>query len=139
MNQKVPDQIWIPHRPVIRTEVNVMTKIRPVFNCSLKMGKSPSLNGAAFPGIDLMDNCCLCCCTLDQTFMFYCLTSLRHFFRFVWHLKRITDFVSLERLMGNLYLTDTVLSSLDLFLAHSSLIMLYSIIYQIMLLIMFLL
>ena len=56
VNQKVPDQIWIPHRPVIRTEANVTTKIRPVFNCSLKMGKSPSLNEAAFPGIDLMNN-----------------------------------------------------------------------------------
>ena len=56
VNQKVPDQIWIPHRPVIRTEANVTTKIRPVFNCSLKMGKFPSLNEAAFPGIDLMNN-----------------------------------------------------------------------------------
>ena len=55
-NQKVPDQIWIPHRPVIRTEANVTTKIRPVFNCSLKMGKSPSSNEATFPGIDLMNN-----------------------------------------------------------------------------------
>ena len=52
----MPDQIWIPHRLVIRTEANVTTKIRPVFNCSLKMGKSPSLNEAAFPGIDLMNN-----------------------------------------------------------------------------------
>ena len=34
MYQKVPDQIWIHHRPVIRTEANVTTKIRPVFNCS---------------------------------------------------------------------------------------------------------
>ena len=56
VNQKVPEQIWIAHRPVIRTEANVTTKIRPVFNCSLKMGKSPSLNEAAFPGIDLMNN-----------------------------------------------------------------------------------
>ena len=56
VNQKVPDQIWIPHRPVIRTEANVTTKIRPVFNCSVKMGKSPSLNEAAFPGIDFMNN-----------------------------------------------------------------------------------
>ena len=56
VNQKVPDQIWIPHRPVIRTEANATTKIRPVFNCSLKMGKSPSLNEAAFPGIDLLNS-----------------------------------------------------------------------------------
>ena len=56
VNQQIPDQIWIPHRPVIRNEANVTTKIRPVFNCSLKMGKAPSLNEAAFPGVDLMNN-----------------------------------------------------------------------------------
>ena len=54
--ERVPEQIWIPHRPVIRNEENVTTKIRPVFNCSLKMGKKPSLNEAAFPGMDLMNN-----------------------------------------------------------------------------------
>ena len=56
VNQKMPDQIWIPHRPVIRNEANITTKIRPVFNCSLKVGKAPSLNEAAFLGIDLMNN-----------------------------------------------------------------------------------
>ena len=46
---------WIPHRPVIRTEAQVTTKIRPVFNCSLKTSKDlPSLNEAAYTGIDLM-------------------------------------------------------------------------------------
>ena len=49
-------QVFIPHRPVIRNEENVTTKIRPVFNCSLKVGNAPSLNEAAFPGIDLMNN-----------------------------------------------------------------------------------
>ena len=56
VNQKLPDQTWIPHRPVIKNESNVMTKIRPVFNCSLKIGKAPSLNEAAFLGIDLTNN-----------------------------------------------------------------------------------
>ena len=32
------------------------TKIRPVFNCSLKIGKSPSLNEPAFLGVDMMNN-----------------------------------------------------------------------------------
>ena len=46
---------WIPHRPVIKMEEQVTTKIRPVFNCSLKTHKElPSLNEAAYPGIDLM-------------------------------------------------------------------------------------
>ena len=49
-------QIWIPHRPVIRNESNITTKIRPVFNCNLEIGKAPSLNEAAFPGIDLTNN-----------------------------------------------------------------------------------
>ena len=46
--------IWIPHRPVFKDEVNVTTKIRPVFNCSLKTNKAPSLNEAAYAGINLM-------------------------------------------------------------------------------------
>ena len=46
---------FIPHRPVIRTEEQITTKIRPVFNCSLKTRKElPSLNEAAYTGIDLM-------------------------------------------------------------------------------------
>ena len=46
---------WIPHRPVIKMEEQVTTKIRPVFNCSLKTSKNlPSLNEAAYPGVDLM-------------------------------------------------------------------------------------
>ena len=52
VNQNMPDQIWIPHRRVIRNESDITTKIRPVFNSSLKMGKAASLNKAAFPGID---------------------------------------------------------------------------------------
>ena len=46
--------IWVPHRPVIKVEPNTTTKIRPVFNCSLKTGDRPSLNEAAFAGINLM-------------------------------------------------------------------------------------
>ena len=56
VDKRVPGQVFIPHRPVIKTDDQTTTKIRPVFNCSLKVGKSPSLNEAAFPGIDLMNN-----------------------------------------------------------------------------------
>lgn len=49
-------KVFIPHREVVREEVACTTKIRPVLNCSFKTGKSPSLNEAAFPGIDLMGN-----------------------------------------------------------------------------------
>ena len=140
VNQKMPDQIWIPHRSVIRNESNVMTKIGPVFNCSLKMDKAPSLKEATFPGIDLMNN--LLSLLLYFRSNFYVLLSdiAEAFLQIRLHLKRTrTDFVSLGRLTVNLYLTDTVLSSLGLFLAHSSLTRLYSIIYQLILLIMFLL
>ena len=51
------EKIWIPHRPVIKMEEQVTTKIRPVFNCSLKTNKDlPSLNEAAYPGVDLMNS-----------------------------------------------------------------------------------
>ena len=56
VKERVPGLIFIPHRPVIKNDDLTTTKIRPVFNCSLKVGKSPSLNEAAFPGIDLMNN-----------------------------------------------------------------------------------
>ena len=56
VDKRVPGQIFIPHRPVIKTDDLNTTKIRPVFNCSLKVGKAPSLNEAAFPGVDLMNN-----------------------------------------------------------------------------------
>ena len=45
---------WIPHRPVIKTDEQCTTKIRPVFNCSLKTGGCPSLNEASYVGINLM-------------------------------------------------------------------------------------
>ena len=40
--------IWIPHRAVIKTAPAVIIKVRPVFNCSLKTGGSPSLSEAAY-------------------------------------------------------------------------------------------
>ena len=49
------NHVWIPHRPVIKEGEQVTTKIRPVFNCSLKTRKDlPSLNEAAYPGIDMI-------------------------------------------------------------------------------------
>ena len=45
---------WIPHRPIDRNDSIVhSTNIRPVFNCSLKVGGKPSLSEAAFREIDL--------------------------------------------------------------------------------------
>ena len=50
------NNIWVPHRPVIR-EDSVSSKIRPVFNCSLKTKRQlPSINEAAYPGVDLMNS-----------------------------------------------------------------------------------
>lgn len=47
---------FIPHRAVVRPDVNT-TKIRVVYNCSLRSRKdSPSLNDAAFEGVDLLSN-----------------------------------------------------------------------------------
>ena len=46
--------VWIPHRPVFKTDEQCTTKMRPVFNCSLKTKKGPSLNEASYAGINLM-------------------------------------------------------------------------------------
>ena len=45
---------WVPHRPVVKTAEQITTKIRPVFNCSLRTGNCPSLNQASYPGVDLL-------------------------------------------------------------------------------------
>ena len=52
---QINDYVYVPHRPVIRSDPQVTTKIRPVLNCSLKVNKlSPSLNEASYTGLDLM-------------------------------------------------------------------------------------
>ena len=45
--------IWIPHRPIFKTDKQTTSKIRTVFNCSLKANGKYSLNEAAYPGINL--------------------------------------------------------------------------------------
>ena len=48
--------IWIPHKPVIKNTEQVTTKIRSVFNCSLKTHGNYSLNEAAYPEINSINN-----------------------------------------------------------------------------------
>ena len=52
----VDNRVWIPHRPVIKTDQQVTTKVRPVLNCSLKVKEACSLNEASYPGVDLLNN-----------------------------------------------------------------------------------
>ena len=49
-------RVFIPHHPVVKTDAQTTTKIRPVFNCSLKIGDRPSLNEACFRGVDLLND-----------------------------------------------------------------------------------
>ena len=53
---RVSNSIFIPHRPVVKTHDQVTTKVRIVLNCSLKVGNVPSLNEAAYPGVNLLNN-----------------------------------------------------------------------------------
>ena len=49
--------IWLPHRPVYKDEDQSTSKIRPVFNCSLKTRKDkPPLNEASYSGVNIMQN-----------------------------------------------------------------------------------
>ena len=49
--------VWLPHRPIIKEEDQITTKIRPVFNASLKTHKDkPSLNEASYAGVNIMAN-----------------------------------------------------------------------------------
>ena len=53
---KISKYIWIPHRPVIKMDEQSTTKIRPVFNCSLKTRSSRSLNEVSYPDINLIND-----------------------------------------------------------------------------------
>jgi len=55
-NLNITDHVFVPHRPVVKMESNVTTKVRLVLNCSFKTGDAPSLNEAAYPGVDLVNN-----------------------------------------------------------------------------------
>lgn len=49
--------VFIPHHPVIKGETQTSTKVRVVYNASLKPNQdAPSLNQACFEGIDLLTN-----------------------------------------------------------------------------------
>ena len=46
----------IPHRPIIKADPLVNSKIRPVFDCSPKVKGLPSLNETAYQGTDWLNN-----------------------------------------------------------------------------------
>ena len=48
--------IQILHCPVIKDDDLTTPKIRPVFNCSLKVRNASSLNEAVYPGINLLND-----------------------------------------------------------------------------------
>ena len=48
--------IWIPHRLLFKKEFHATTKIRPVFNCLLKIEGKYSLNEGAYTGVNLINN-----------------------------------------------------------------------------------
>lgn len=47
--------VFVPHRAVVKQTVQSTTKVRPVFNCSLRSSGQPSLNDAAFVGENLLE------------------------------------------------------------------------------------
>jgi len=48
---------FVPHRPVIRKDQQVTTKIRPVLNCSFTPSKEiPSLNSSVFCGVNMFNS-----------------------------------------------------------------------------------
>ena len=50
------DEVFIPHRPVLKQDNQCTTKFRIVLNCSLKSNQGSSLNEAAYHGVDLLNN-----------------------------------------------------------------------------------
>ena len=56
--EQFPKFVWIPHHPVIKDDEAATTKLRPVFNCSLKTGDRPSINETSYAGVNLMADMC---------------------------------------------------------------------------------
>ena len=84
------DYIWLPHRPVFKEDEQTTTKIRPVFNCSLKTSPDkPSLNEASYQGINNMQSM-LMLIMLFRTNKFVLLGDLRQAFLQI-HLKLLHD------------------------------------------------
>ena len=54
--EDMDSKTFIPHRPVVKADQQCTTKVRPVLNCSVKAKGSPSLNDAAYPGVNLLQN-----------------------------------------------------------------------------------
>ena len=52
----ISNHIFVPHRPVLKTDETCTTKVRIVLNCSFATGNSHSLNSSAYPGVNLLNN-----------------------------------------------------------------------------------
>ena len=50
------EHVFIPHRHVLKEDETCTTKLRVVLNCSLKTKDNPSLNEAAYQGVNLLQN-----------------------------------------------------------------------------------
>ena len=84
------DYIWLPHRPVFKTDEQVTTKIRPVFNCSLKTAPDkPSLNEASYQGVNNMQDMVMLL-MLFRSNKYVLLGDLRQAFLQI-HLKSVHD------------------------------------------------
>ena len=84
------DYIWLPHRPVYKNDDQATTKIRAVFNCSLKTSPDkPSLNEASYQGVNNMQ-CMLMLIMLFRTNKFVLLGDLRQAFLQI-YLKSLRD------------------------------------------------
>ena len=50
--------VQISHHPVFKDDETATTKLRPVFNCSLKCADKPSINETSYAGVNLMADMC---------------------------------------------------------------------------------
>ena len=96
--------IWIPHRRVFKTDEQTTTKIKLVFDCSLKANGKYSLNEAAYPGINLTEdmlellllfrtNKYVMLADIRKAFLMIKLGSLEDRNRFCFFMKEISWFV----------------------------------------------
>ena len=85
----INEHTFVPHRPVIKYDDTATTKTRIVLNCSFSTGKSPSLNQAAYPGINLLNNLLELLLKL-RTFCYVAIADLKQAYLMI-KLKEIAD------------------------------------------------
>lgn len=113
-SRRFGDYVWIPHWPIFKSDSAATSRIRPVFNFSLKTGNSVSLNEAAYSSVNLLSDMLKLLLSFRIKELSRWLISEKHFWWFVlaWRLTG-TGFVFSLGMVTGFIVSDKLHSFLD--------------------------